>query len=286
MHFRPPIMRHIARIACLTALLAAALQGCARLGPRIEPISLPSGAPTVKDVLTDLAESQGALQGFSARGTLVLKPPDSDAVKLLSHSDVDFQPPASLYVAGRKYAHTAFRLYCQGSRFLVVMPLDQQYFYREAGEALQYYGPDASPADIAREMFLPEAWKSVSPRLSRISAFDRDSRRLEMEVFRDDVPPTLKRRLLLEGPPWVIVESRLYDRDGQVLAVTRKQDYRLHGGVRLPTELQTDFPLSNAWMRFEMGRVQVNEPMAPELFDVSGRLSEARQKGYAEVESY
>lgn len=281
-HFLSRCLRTV--LLCLA--LATGLATCARLGPRVQPVDLPPGAPEAKDVLASLAASESALTGFSARGTLILKAPDRAAIRMLPHSDVLFQRPASLYVAGRKYAHTAFRLYCQDKRFLIVMPLDQQYYYRQSGEALEYYGPQASPADIAREMFVPEAWAQVSPRLSRVTAFHREARQLELEVYRDEAAPSLKRWLRVEGPPWVILESKLYDRAGQVLAWTRKSDYRQHGEVRIPAELQTDFPLSDAWMRYEMGRVNVNESIPPEKFEVSIHLREARGKGYAEVESY
>ena len=137
-----------------TVIVCLALSACTRLGGHMERHALPSGAPTVETIMGDLASNDTAIKNFRATGTFVLKSPDLASTQLLRESAIQFRPPVSLYVVGRKYASTVFRLTTAGEKFLIEMPTEKQYYFSTKGERVKGISVDVSPSAIAKELFL------------------------------------------------------------------------------------------------------------------------------------
>ena len=80
----------------------------------------------------------------------------------------------------------------------------------------------------------------------------KSSQTATVEIWVRDPKQRLKRRLVVQGAPWVILESYLFNREGEVIAYTAKTDYHEQDGIRYPTQIETTFPGEEAWMRFTM----------------------------------
>ena len=263
-------------------LLGVLMAGCVRLGTQYQPVILPPGAPTAQAILAELAENEAALHTFKATGKFVLQSPELEATQLLRESAIFFQSPASLHVVGRKMATNVVELTCVGDAFLVVFPTEKEYYYRPEGERVE--GQDASA--IVREMFQPEPWAELAPRHVRITGFDPQQQQATLEIYSGRRRNRLRRRLTLQGVPWVVIRNERFDREGQLVAVTTKAEYHEQNGVRFPAQLESTFPHVEAYMRFTMRRVWVNEELDQGDFAMTKRVEALGRKGYQAIEQY
>ncbi len=259
--------------------------GCVRLGEEYQPRDLPPGAPTPEMILQDLAANDAAIHTFRATGTFTLKSPELTATQLLRESAIHFRTPTDLLVIGRKYGKQVFRLTCVGPQFIIEFPTERQYYYRPEGERVEGVDDAVSPADIAREMFLPEVWSELDPRQARITAFDPERGAAAMEVLSGGLRRRPRRRLLLEGVPWIVRRSELLDRDGRIVAVTRKDAYHEQGGVRFPTQVESVFPGQDALMRFDMRELFLNTPIDDAQFDIASRTRFVAERRYQPMDA-
>jgi hypothetical protein len=259
--------------------------GCASLGTRLTHAPLPPGAPEVETVLADLARNDEAVQSFKARGTFTLKTPELETIYLLHQSDISFKRPDYLYVVGRKYAATVLRLTCSGPEFLIELPTERQYYYRAEGEQFAGVSFRISPVDILREAFLPEDWSRLSSRQVRMTAYDAGTQTADLEIYASPRTGTPRRRLTVQGAPWVVLHSQLLDEDGKVVAETAKSEYQVTPeGVRFPARVESAFPHENAFMHFNMRKFDLNAPLDSLNRDIRGRAAALGREGYAEVE--
>lgn len=267
-------------------LLTALLAGCAhRAGERFEPAHAPVGAPAVETILQDLAQNESRIQHFVAKGRFILKTPQLDAVYSLPSSSIAFQRPANLYVEGRKYTALVLRLICSEEAFLIDLPTEKQYFQRERGQRIEGVPFQVTPVEVARELFLPEGWDTLSPKRVRIEAFDAAAQTAELTVLSKSGRKAPQRRLWVRGTPWVVTRSQLLDsKSGEVVAETAKEDYRIEGGVRFPASVEVNFPNQKAMMRFDLRSYDLNKVPDAADFDWKARIQQLRKEGYEEIE--
>ena len=149
----------------LLVSLLLAIAGCAttgeKLGPSVGRSTLPAGAPAPEAILADLAKNDAAIQGFKASGKFILKSPQLEETLLLPQSSITFRRPADLSVSGRKLGTPVGRLTCAGESFLLEDAIGRLYLLGERGARFQGVSREVSPADIARETFLPEDWGAL-----------------------------------------------------------------------------------------------------------------------------
>ena len=270
----------------LIVIVCLSLGACTRLGGHMERRALPSGAPAVETILADLAANDKATRNFRATGTFVLKSPDLASTQLLRESSIQFRPPSSLYVVGRKYASTVFRLTTAGEKFLIEMPTEKQYCYSSKGERIKGVSVDVSPSAIAKELFLPEEWTELSLKHVSITDYDPARQTATLEIATTGIRKRPHRRVMVEGTPWIVRRSELLDRDGSVLAVTTKDEYHEMDGIRFPTKVESTFPGQDALMRFEMRKVFLNTQLDEAAFDIDTHLRDVQDKGYERIEPH
>ncbi len=265
-------------------LLAVAVccTGCVHLGDRLQPLPLPPGTPEVAEIINGIEENEKAMTSFRATGTAVIKIPEVEATQISRESVLHFRYPHNLYVIGRRYGTRIIELTYTNDSFLLEFPTRREYCLRLGAEAFN----TLTSADIVREMFTPEPWAELQDNLIRISVYDEASQTATLEIWTRDPKLRLKRTLLVQGMPWVILESQLLDREGNVIAHTLKADYHEQEGIRYPTQIETSFPGEDAWMRFTMRKVDVNAPVEDSTFDVSGKADALAYRGFLRVDIF
>lgn len=267
--------RPIGPPCCLLIPVLWVLTGCQIPGgTRWQQQPLPEGAPTAAIILEDLARSEAALQNFRGTGSFILDTPDLASAQALHQSSVYFRRPADLHVLGRKYSRTVVRLTCVGDEFLFEFPTEKEYYYRVDGAFFASVEMLVSPADIAREMFLPETWSAMPPDRLEVTAYDPGSQRAELTVYaHDGVTPV--RRIDVQGPPWVLIRNERLAAGRGPVAVTTLGNYREIDGLYLPMVIDAVFPSEATRMKLDFRRVVPNEPMEDRRFDIGAIAAEA-----------
>ena len=263
-------------------LLILAGAGCVRLGTVVETITLPPGTPSVESILAGLAENEDALRSFRAAGTIMVKIPEIEATQISRESSLHYQAPSSLNIVGRRYGTRGIELTYVDDAFLLEFPTRREYCFKETEAAFE----TISSADIVREMFRPEDWRNLSEEEVRITRYDEETQTVEAEVWEPGRRPWRRRVISVQGAPWVLLENILLGRDGSVIARTTKRAYHEQNGIRYPTEIECTFPGEEAWMQFNMRRVDINLDLDQAMFNLSGRVSALNRAGFARVDIF
>ncbi|OQB34119.1 MAG: hypothetical protein BWY07_00369 [Candidatus Hydrogenedentes bacterium ADurb.Bin170] len=267
----------------LPAVLLVSLTGCVHLGTPFEPVELPAGAPSVRDVLASLTENEARLHNFKATGTIMVKLPEMEGIQVSRESVVSFAAPDSLYVLGRRYGTRILNLIYDKDSFLIEFPTRREYYYRPSEESLG----SVTTADIVREMFQPEDWKQLNPRLIQMTAYDEEKQTATLVLWEGSgVALRHKRTLKLQGAPWVVLENILYNESGVPVARTNKSHYYNNNDLHYPTQIECTFPQEDVWMRFIMRKVETNCEIDPALFDIPAKLSDLIYKKHKQVDLF
>jgi hypothetical protein len=239
------------------------------LGERVEFAGSAAASPRPAAIIAALAANDEAIRSFRAAGSFKLESPEFEAVKVFKDGGIGFRRPADLSVRGRNaLGMEIFRLTCVGSEFLIDFPATRdEPYYRVEGEHFASVPFSVSPSDIAREMFLPENWNELKKRDVRLVEYDAAAQTAVLEIGPRSVP---RRRIAVMGPPWVVVKNERIA-DGQVVAVTTKDDYRDEGGVRFPAFIDAWFPGERTRLTFEMRKISPNVELDKSLFDIKAR---------------
>jgi len=275
------------RKACAIVVLCAAYSGCVHLGHRLEQIALPPGAPEVGEILANLAANDQALQNFQATGTFTLISPERPGVDRFRQSTVTFRKPTDLYVVGRKVAlpKPLFRLTCVGTEYLIEFPTEKEYYYQLKGERFDSVPFSVSPSDVAREMFFPESWAELTPKRVRMTAFNEALRTATLEILEPGFPRWwVRRRITVKGAPWVVIQSKRFDKYGNLIAVTTKTNYREPLGVRFPAVVDAEFPGEGTQMTFDMRTIKPNVDLDDSVFDIDAIKSKLGRLGHKPVQ--
>ena len=257
-------------------LLTAFIGGCQTTskGPQAQSTPKPpAGAPAIREIVADLKGADDALKNFRAAVTFTLESPKLKAVQRFTSGSIAFRRPGDLYIVGRnKLNVTLFKLTSQGPKFLIEFPTvqntDERYYYSFEGEQFAKVPFSVAPADVVREMFAPVTWDNAAVQSARITAFDKDSGTADIDLPLAD---GLRRSLRVQGAPWVIVHSTLHAQDGAVLADTSMSGYGEFGGVRLPANVEANFPGEQTRLVFEMRNIQVNTNLPDSMFAITWR---------------
>ncbi|MFA7693206.1 MAG: hypothetical protein GX117_04750 [Candidatus Hydrogenedentes bacterium] len=270
-------------LLCAAALiLMGAVSGCVSLGSPVARLPLPAGAPSVKTILTSLAENEAALHSFRASGTFMVQIPEMEAIQVSRESSLLFQAPNYLNIIGRRYGTRGIELTYVDDAFVLEFPTRKEYCFRDQEASFT----TLSSTEIVGEMFEPEQWTQLPERRLRMTSFDAESQKVELELWVGGRHPWRKRILLLQGAPWVLLENSLFDEDGTLIAKTTKTAYHEQEGLRYATEIESVFPGEDAWMRFLMRRVEVNPELDPNLFDLAKRVELLRAARYRQVDIF
>lgn len=250
-----------------------ALSGCATLGQRVQSTELAPGAPTAREVLSALAGNDSKLSNFRAAGSFTIESPELKAIERFPSGMVAFRKPADLHVEGRiKLGVKAFELTSVGSEFLIEFPtkreVEERYYYRLEGEVIESVPFSVSPSDVAREMFLPEDWTRVPERHVRVAGYEAASREATLLIGPPRHP---RRRIVVQGPPWVLARSERLLENGEPLAVTLLTDYHISDGVMFPAKIDVSFPMQQARMTFDMRNIRINTALDDALFRIAWR---------------
>lgn len=279
----PPLQSTFRRgLGFCIALSLLSLSGCVHLGSPFQPVPLPAGAPAVRDVLASLAENEAQLQSFKATGTIMVRLPEMESIQISRESLLQFSAPKSLYVLGRRYGTRILSLTYDDDAFLIEFPTRREYCYGEHAETLG----SISSADIVREMFQPEEWAEINPRLVQMIDFNEEKQQVILVIWEGGPSPWHKRTLRLQGAPWVVLENILYNEEGVPIAKTSKDRYHSQDGIRYPTDIECTFPEEDAWMRFNMRKVEVNAELDAAFFDITGKLTDLQYKQHRAVDLF
>lgn len=257
--------RIVVTSACFSLpILFAGLVGCVRTGQRVQPGLPPAHAPAIKEILADLAANDAAIASFSADGTCTVQFPELRSTERFQ-GRVAFRKPAQLFVKGRHRAtgSVLMTMTCVGDEYLLNFPSRGECYYQFHG----YPGQDAplavSPSAIVSEMFFGEEWAKIGAREARIVQYDAEQGRATVVI---GPVRHASRRIVVQGPPWVIVENEQLDADGNQVALTTRDQYRLLDGIRFPSRVDVQFPSDNTRMTFEMRNIRLNVVLDESLF--------------------
>ena len=257
--------------------LSATLYGCAGLGQRVDLAPLPEGAPTVTEILHDLADV-ARIENFRGAATFTIESPEFDAIKKF-RGIIRFQRPTKLFVQGNHRITNIplFKLTCVGAEFLMEFPGSQdQSFYQLEGERYDDVPFSVSPSDIVREMFLPEEWDEIGRKDARVIAFDPEKNIATLSIGPSAAPRRWIEvaRIDPENPTWVVVRNVRLDETGRVIAETRLAGYNAIGTAMFPTEIDAWFPTEATRMTFKMRNIRLNTDLPPDTFDLRTRALE------------
>lgn len=264
------------RPVCFYALMIAmgVLTGCKTTAKPIPPppvFALPPGAPGLSEIIADLRANDEALKDIRAAATFTLEAPTKlKSIQRFDSGTVAYRRPADLYVVGKNaLGAKLFQLTSRGPDFVIEFPAvqdtDDRYFCSNEGEDIAKFPFSVTPADIAREMFMPIDWRETLEQNFRLAGFDEKSGDTTVEFMVKD---NLTRRLVVAGKPWVIVHNILKDADGAVLSETSMKNYVENAGVRFPSTVEAWFPGENTRMRFELRNVRINTGLPDSLFAI------------------
>ncbi len=260
---------------CLLALVA----GCARSGVRLEHRQVAPGAPKVKVILADLATNDAAIETFSARGTLKVALPDMKARKKF-RATTKYRRPADFMMDLRHYGTFAkvLHLICSDDRVIA----ESRFAEPDEDESLralltEYLGQDTGEADFeeagtgdaVREVFFPEDWSEVKPRRVRVAGHETNpDTGASTAVLEFATRQDFRRRITVEGSPWVLVESELIDERGVTLVRVKRSDYQTLDGIRFPKNIDVEFPEEEAHLVFGLKSVELNCEIEPSVFAI------------------
>ncbi|MDZ4861750.1 MAG: hypothetical protein SGI88_22475 [Candidatus Hydrogenedentes bacterium] len=263
----------ITQILPICALCLVVL-GCQTAEPRqsMSP-GVPAGAPNVADIIASLQTNDTALSNFRAAGTLTLESPKLKSIQRFPSGIVAYRRPADLYVVGKNaLGATLFKLTSRDAEFLIEFPAvsntDDRYYYSFEGEQFADVPFSVLPADVAREMFMPVDWDTVTQDSARLTGYDPQSGEATIEI---DLSHGLTRKLTVRGEPWVIVGNVLRNSDGSPLSETRLSDFTENNGVRFPARSEAWFPIERTRLSFDLRNIRINTELDAALFNITWR---------------
>jgi len=258
-------------IAAIIAILL--LPGCqtgSRGGRLLSPAS--SEAESV-GILQELRANDTALQNFRAAGTLTLQSPKLKSIQRFPSGTVAYRRPGDLFVTGRNaLGVTLFKMTSSGNEFLIEFPTvsntDERYYYSFEGEQFARVPFSVSPADVARELFMPLDWKTLNSDDVRVTSVDEETGQATLTVTLHN---GLTRRCEVSGQPWAISRSTLFDADGATVSEAYLQDYIEVNGVRFPSYAEAWFPTEQTRLTFELRNIRVNTALDDAMFTITWR---------------
>jgi hypothetical protein len=261
-------------------LLLIMFAGCVRMQERIRLEPLPPGSPSPHAILEDLAENQEKLRNFKAFGTFYLESPQLTG-KLRGRGTLNYERPDRLFVNGRDLTLNVpvFELTATGAQYLLWLPRDKQLFHSIEGIEFEGVPFRVSPADIVREMFLPEGWDTIPRRDVYLEAYDPQTQRAILLIGPPAAP---RRRIEVTGAPWMLTRNELLDQHGATAAVTTYNEHTQDpsSGMRFAGLVRATFFAEDTILEFRIRRLDLNIPIPAETFDVEAKLADPQIRQY------
>jgi hypothetical protein len=270
---RPALLQTCVYLFALPALLLGCAGGNARFDPGGE-----RDRPEVAEILADLRANDAAIDTLEAAGTLALRAPEFEAAQRLDGRLV-FARPDAVYMEGRKVGSLVIWMADTGQDGLLVLPRKKHYYVAEGGMLAVQSGRTFAPAALLRELLFSEGWTDVAPGDLRLVKHVAEAGVAELE-FGTDMEQGMRRRVVVRGRPWVVVESRVIDAQGNVQAVSYREDYVVVEGVRLPQRIMTEFPGEGAFLNLTVRKYTVNQEADPSRFDIGEHVKTLEFEGF------
>lgn len=275
-------MRHF----LLLLLLILPMAGCVHTRQNLPQPILPPGAPEVAPILASLNGPDRILNNLESNGTIRMQLPGEAGTQRFDTGRIQFQAPDRFLAQGRKL-NVVVRIYSTGEAFLLELPSDNTFYDGREGDHFEDIALDIAPSRIFRELFLIGLLDGVDPGRVAVTAYDEQEKRAVLEVRSEGRKRKLARRLVVENVPegWVVVESQVFDADGDLIGKTECQDYVRLAGVLLPAKVTASFPKHEAEMSFFMrtNTAKVNQEQPLAMDDIDAKRAELLEKGFREV---
>lgn len=251
--------------------LAALVTGCVTGRQGLPQTAFERAAAA--EIIAALAERSARVQSVQATGEALLESPQFEAVKRF-YGRVAFVRPDKLHLTGvhRATGVPVARLTSTGADYVLEFPREQeQTVYQFDGHASKGQLFNLSPAAAVTEMLFPEEWADLSPADVHVTAVDEAAGIVRAEIRAGDV---ISRRLLLQGRPWVVLETERFEEGVPAVRVSYT-GYQMVDGVALPGRIRAVFVEEETVLDLELRNPMLNGLTGGEkLFDVPTRMRE------------
>jgi hypothetical protein len=259
----------IKRLTCarlpLLALLVA-MAGCARIGAPLIYGPRPDGAPKPRDLLASLGENDRGITNFRVKGKCTLTEGEIDEEV---RATIEFRRPDDAYMKATKFTPLGLLTIAvvrgTGDAFVVADRKGDETLGWPEGLVFESIPFASTPADMVREVFLPIEWDAVRPWRLRYETFNEDSGTLVLTLSQEK---DFSRRLTLQGPPWVVVRSEMFDRQGVMFSSIVLDDYRDHDGTRFPASATVSLPREGVTLALDLNNIILNKELNEEHFTI------------------
>lgn len=262
----------VARNVGVVVFVLFFLAGCVQSGTRLSHQMVAPTDVTAEEILHDIEQNAEAIQSFRAAGTVQLELPQLVSMKEFSSASIAYRQPDQLHVVARQFTGTvAFRLTAENDAFLVELPTEREYMHRNDNEQMEGLPFKTPLGSMAMRLLGFYSVPSVKPEKIRMVSRDPSTGWLTLESSSSGQPI---KRMIVSGPPWLVLREELLDESGQVWAVSERGNFVEIDGIRVPTMVYGEFPEEGMRIRIEMRNIRVNIPLEDSLFDMDARLRE------------
>lgn len=243
-------------LCALSLAVSVVCCGCARLGTALQFRTSLEDRPSAKDILACLGSNDSAMKNLRATGTFRIRSPELGERQFRGW--LVYRRPADLYIRGNHRLGTRlFEMTCAGERWVIDLPTENRQIRHTDGASFGNVPFNVSPLDIAKEMFFQEDWGGLDPEAVRLVKYNRRRQIAHIEIEKEH---GLRREVEVRGNPWVVVRSKLYDRNDRLLVDTTRSEYREVEGIRLSASIKSVFPGNDAQMQFTLRKIRLNVP--------------------------
>ncbi len=131
-------------------------------------------------------------------------------------------------------------------------------------------------------------WEKVNPHLIELTAVNKSGQTnvVEIRIYSDAKHKHLQRKIIVQGKPWIILESERYSSSGALIARTKRDEYRLsEDGVKFPAVIHCEFPQENAFMTIKLNKCTFNEVVKPYTTQLKKLVAQLEREKYTPLET-
>lgn len=272
-------------LALLSVVSSLIALSCARWGKPLEWELIGEEKIRVEEIIRDIEENDAKIRTLKGRGTFTLKTPQLDTIYQLHQSDIEFNYPDYLFAVGRKYTAVVLKLTCYKDEFLIELPTEKRYYYSKGGEYFEHSGARVTPLDIFREMLLTGKVENLKFKSVRLVSYDTANQIAELMLYFDRSRKHPYRKILVQGKPWVILETERYSENGDMIAKTKRSDYRVsEDGVKFPSVIHCEFPRENAFMTIKLNKCVFNELVKPYTAQINKLVNTLKKEKFKPID--
>ena len=177
------------------------------------------------------------------------------------------------------YAKAVMDLVSDRGEYVLTLPGEQVYYQGATRERISALAIEASPWELARELFFLEDWQKISKNDIVIVSEAEDGSSIEL-LLKPGKHSDLYRQITFEANPWRMVTSELHSNTGEIIAETTYSDFEDYDGIWIARTAQTRFPGNGGIMEFHANSIQVNDEIEAAHFDVEQAVQDVVDKEY------